>query len=54
MVVVEYHMIYDGCIRYNSEMTESELRDEIVSLLGQKDSMTHDMSHALPRDFDFV
>ena len=54
MALAEYHKIYDGCIRYNSEMTESEIRDEIVRLLGQKDSMTHDLSNVLPPDFDFV
>ena len=35
-------------------MTESDIRDEIVRLLGQKYSMPHDLSNVLPKDFDFV
>ena len=32
MPLAEYQKIYDGCIRYNSKMTEREIREEIVRL----------------------
>lgn len=50
----EYQKIYDGCIRYMSNMSEDEIRNEIVRLVRQKESITHDFSSITPTDFDFV
>ena len=50
----EYEKIYDGCIRYRSDMSEDEIRDEIVRLVRQKESDLHDLNCLMPSDFDFV
>ena len=50
----EYEKLYDGCIRYRSDMKEDEIRDEITRLLRQKKSDTHNLDLLTPEDFDFV
>ena len=43
-VLPDYDKIYDGCMRYDTDMSETEIREEISRLLKQKGSVTHDMS----------
>ena len=50
----EYEKLYDGCMRYRSDMKEDEIRDEITRLLKQKRSDTHNLDLLTPEDFDFV
>ena len=50
----DYDKIFNGCIRYNSDMSEIEIREQIVKQLVQKDSLTHDLPSTLPSSFDFV
>ena len=53
-VLPDYDKIYDGCMRYDTDMSETEIREEISRLLKQKGSVTHDMSGVQPDSFDFV
>lgn len=50
----EYQKLYDGSIRYRLEMSEDDIRQEIVRLLRQKESITHSLEVITPNDFDFV
>ena len=50
----EYEKVYDGFIRYRSDMAEDEIREEIVRLVRQKESDTHDLNCLMASDFDFV
>lgn len=51
----EYEKIFDGCIRYCTDMSEDSSRKEIVRLVRQKkETLTHDFNIILPTDFDFV
>lgn len=50
----EYQKIYDGSIRFLVDMSEDEVRDEIVRLVQKKESETHDFNCLMPNDFDFV
>ena len=50
----EYQKLYDGCIRYRSEMSESEVRQEVVRLVRMKQSDTHSLDCLMPEEFDFV
>ena len=50
----EHEKIYDGCIRYRSDMSEDEIREEITRLVRQKESETHLLASLAPKDFDFV
>ncbi len=44
-----------GCIRFDTDMTENDIRDEIVRLVRQKkETITHDFSCMVQSDFDFV
>ena len=60
LILVDYQgdnpgEVYDGSIRYRLEMSENEIRHEIVRLLKQrKASLTHSLEIVLPKDFDFV
>lgn len=54
VALTEYHKIFDGCMRYNSDMNEIQIRNEIVRLLQQKESITHNLSKVQPGDFNFV
>lgn len=67
LVVIDYHgdvtssvslseddKLYDGSIRYTSNMSESEMRNEIVRLVKQKKLSTHHLQLIKPEDFDFV
>lgn len=50
----EYEKIFDGCIRFDTDMTENDIRDEIVRLVRQKkETITHDFSCMVQSDFDF-
>ena len=50
----EYQKLYDGCMRYRSDMPENEIRQEIVWLVRMKQSGTHSLDCLIPEDFDFV
>lgn len=50
----EYEKLYDGCMRYRSDMSETEIREEIVRLVRQKESDTHTLDCLMPEDFNFV
>ena len=54
MPLREYEKLYDGCIRYRSDMREEEIRDEITRLLRLKECDTHHLDLLAPGDFDFV
>ena len=51
---LEYQKLYDGSIRYRMDMSEDEVRQEIVRLLRQKESVTHSLQLVMPNDFHFV
>ena len=48
----EHEKLFDGCIRYKSDMSEEEIREEITRLIHLKDS--HSFTCLMPSDFDFV
>ena len=50
----EYQKLYDGSMRYSSDMTENDIKKEIVRLVKQKKTPTHDLNLIEPEDFDFV
>ena len=50
----EYEKLYDGTMRYRSDMTEAEIREEITRLVRQKECQTHDLGCLMPSDFNFV
>ncbi len=50
----EYDKLFDGCMRYDSNMSEEDIRCEIVRLLGQKENVIHDLSQVTKNDIDFV
>ena len=50
----EYQKLYDGCMRYHSDMSEDEIRQEIVRLVRKKQTDTHSLHCLMPEDFDFV
>ena len=50
----DYEKLYDGCIRYRSNMSEFQIREEIVRLVKQKESITHDSGQLGEEDFNFV
>ena len=50
----EYEKIYDGCMRFKSDMKESDIREEICRLVSMKESITHSLGALSPSDFDFV
>lgn len=50
----EYQKLYDGCMHYHSEMSEDEIRQEIVRLVRKKQSDTHSLDCLMAEDFDFV
>ncbi len=50
----EYQKLYDGCMRYNSDMSESDIKKEIVRLVRLKKILTHDLHLIEPNDFNFV
>lgn len=54
MPLKEYEKLYDGCIRYQSNMSEFQIRKEIVWLVRQKESTTHDLDRLVEEDFHFV
>lgn len=49
----EYEKVYDEFIRYRSDTAEDEIREEIVRLVRQKESDTHDLNCLMASDFDF-
>ena len=46
--------LYDGSMRCRSDMTESDIRSEIVRLLRQNNKATHILQLINSKDFDFV
>ena len=50
----EQDKIYDGCIRYCSDSSEDEIRDEIVRLVRQKESDMYSLALLSSNEFDFV
>ena len=47
----EYEIIYNGCMRYRSDMSEDEIKEEIVRLVRLKESDMHDLNCLMPSDF---
>ena len=54
IALTEKEKLYDGSMRYNSDMSESDIRNEIVRLVKQKNIPTHELQLIDPKDFDFV
>lgn len=55
MPLREFQKIFDGNIRFQMDMSEDEVRDEIVRLVHRKEgNKTHDFDCLMPNDFDFV
>ena len=50
----EYDKVFDGSIRFSSNMDEEEIRVEIARVLSRKSSVFHDLSGIKPNDFTFV
>lgn len=50
----EYDKLYDGSMRYSSDMSERDIRNEIVRLVKQKKTATHNLQFMQPEDFNFV
>ena len=50
----DYHKLFDGLIKLLSDMTEFDVRDEIVRLIKLKSIPTHRLSYIMPDSFDFV
>ena len=49
----DYHKLFDGLIKLLSDMTEFDVRDEIVRLIKLKSIPTHQLSYIMPDGFDF-
>jgi len=54
LLLHECEKLYDGTMRYRSDMTEAEIREEITRLIRQKECQTHDLGCLMPFDFNFV
>lgn len=54
MSLKEYDKLYDGSIRYCSDWSETDVRNEIVRLVQQKKIATQKLHLISPEDFDFV
>ena len=54
LAVADYHKVFDGCMRYTTDRSEMEIRNEIVRLVQQKESITHEFNNLQPQDIDFV
>ena len=50
----EYDKLFDGSIRFSSNMDEEDIREEIARILRDKASCTHDLSGIKMNDFIFV
>ena len=47
-------ILYDGLMRYMTDMSEGDIREEIVRLVRQKHIPSHDLQRIESKDFDFV
>ena len=54
MSLREYDKVFDGALCFSSFMDEDDIRDEIIKILRQKSSITHDLSRIQADDFTFV
>ena len=50
----EDEKVFDGSIRYSSNMDEDDIREEIAQMLREKKSSTHDLTYLSSNDFTFV
>ena len=53
-VLREKEILYDGLMRYMTDMSEGDIREEIVRLVRQKHIPSHDLQLIQSKDFDFV
>lgn len=50
----DYMKLFDGLIKLSSNMTELDVREEIVRLIKLKNIVTHRLDNIKPESFDFV
>lgn len=50
----DYQKLFDGLIRLLSDMSERDVRDEIVRLVRLKQCLTHKLDNISPASFEFV
>lgn len=50
----EYEKVFDGSIRFSSNMDEDDIREEIARILREKSSVTHDLTSIQSDGFTFV
>ena len=50
----DYQKIFDGLIKFGSNMSELDVRNEIVRLIKLKNIPTHQLNCIMPESFDFV
>ena len=53
-ILHEYDKVFEGPLCFSDSMSEEDVRDEIIHLLSQKESLFHDFQLIGPDDFAFV
>ena len=50
----EKEILYDGLMRFMTDMSEDDIREKIVRLVRQKHIPSHDLQLIESKEFDFV